>query len=260
MDLFQGLTPEEQQAVLGRLGAGNLGGGTSTLNQLPGQLGSSGGLNQSQSQEYQQEMAVRRRRAEEEQQPLIPVMKGGDWVIVQIGFQLPPALVNESLQAAQRLNSSQGGSPSPQALQALQSLQAGTSGSASGLAAAQAAATSATSSSQQQLTTAQKHELTALIDLIRSRNPYQLSPDGVLTLPGFAPIPLLGLTEEQATLRLQVVPDFQNLQVQTDPAAPQEDGGAGAQAVRLRPLCRLPVQFRAADQCPGAVGLHRRSG
>jgi protein involved in polysaccharide export with SLBB domain len=213
MDLFQGLTPEEQQAVLGRLGAGNLGGGTSTLNQLPGQLGSSGGLNQPQSQEYQQEMAVRRRRAEEEQQPLIPVMKGGDWVIVQIGFQLPPALVNESLLAAERLNASQGGSPSPQSLQALQSIQASTSGNASDLAAAQAAATSAATSSQQQMTTAQKHELTALIDLIRSRNPYQLSADGVLTLPGFAPIPLLGLTEEQATLRLQVVPDFQNLQV-----------------------------------------------
>jgi polysaccharide biosynthesis/export protein len=212
MDLFQGLTPDEQQAILGRLGAGNLGGGTSTLNQLPGQLGSTGGLNQPQTQEYQQEMAVRRRRAEEEQQPLIPVMKGGDWVIVQIGFQLPPAPINESMLALQRLSTAQGGTPSAQSLQALQALQGGTSGSGSELAAAQAA-TSAVSSSQPQLTSAEKDQLTALIDLIRSRNPYQLSADGVLTLPGFAPIPLLGLTEQQATLRLQVVPDFQNLQL-----------------------------------------------
>jgi polysaccharide biosynthesis/export protein len=211
MDLFQGLTPEEQQAILGRLGAGNLGGGTSTLNQLPGQTGASGGLSQPQSQEYQQEMAVRRRRAEEEQQPLIPVMKGGDWVIVQIGFQLPPAAINESMLALQRLYSSQGGSPSPQSLQALQSLQGGTQGTSSELAAAQAA--SGAAASQPQLSTADKRQLTALINLIRSRNPYQLSADGVLTLPGFAPIPLLGLTEEQATLRLQVVPDFQNLQM-----------------------------------------------
>lgn len=208
-DLFQGLTSEEQQAILGRLGAGNLGGGTSTLNQLPGQLGSAGGLNQPQSQEYQQEMAVRRRRAQEEQQPLIPLMKAGDWIIVQIGFQLPPAPINESVLAMQRLYSSQGGTPSPQSLQALQALQQGsTQGSGSDLAA-----TSAVSSSQQQLTSAEKRQLTALIDLIRSRNPYQLSADGVLTLPGFAPIPLLGLTEQQATLRLQVVPDFQNLQL-----------------------------------------------
>jgi polysaccharide biosynthesis/export protein len=213
MDLFQGLTPEEQQAVLSRLGAGNLGGGTSTLNQLPGQLGSSGGLNQPQSQEYQQEMAVRRRRAEEEQQPLIPVLRGGDWVIVQIGFQLPPAPINESMLALQRMSAAQGGgTPSAQSLQALQALQGSTQGSASELAAAQAA-TSGLSSSSHQLTSAEQHQLTALIDLVRSRNPYQLSADGVLTLPGFAPIPLLGLTEQQATLRLQVVPDFQNLQL-----------------------------------------------
>lgn len=212
MDLFQGLTPEEQQAILGRLGAGNLGGGTSTLNQLPGQLGATGSLNQPQTQEYQQEMAVRRRRAEEQQQPLIPVLNGGDWVIVQIGFELPPAPVNASVQALQRLYSSQGGAPSPQSLQALQALQGGTPGAGTQLAQAQAAASTA-SSSQRQLSSADKQRLQTLIDLIRARNPYQLSTDGVLTLPGFAPIPLLGLSEQQATLRLQVVPDFQDLQV-----------------------------------------------
>lgn len=217
MDLFQGLTPEEQQAILSRLGAGNLGGGTSTLNQLPGQLGSLGALNQSQMQEFQQEMAVRRRRAQEEQQPLIPVLKGGDWVIVQIGFQLPPAPINETVQALQRLYTAQSGAtaqpsaPSVQSLQALQALQGATSGNASALA--QAAANPGSPESSSSLTSVQRQQLMGLVDLIRSRNPYQLSPDGVLTLPGFAPIPLLGLTEQQATLRLQVVPDFQSLQV-----------------------------------------------
>jgi polysaccharide biosynthesis/export protein len=206
--LLQGLTSQEQQAILSRLGAGNMGGGTTTLSQLPGQLGMSGALNQAQLQEFQQEMAVRRRRAEEEQQPLIPVLRGGDWVIIQIGFQLPPAAVNESAQALQQLLSAQGGTPSAQRLQEFQALQGSATGNSAALAQAAAATTP-----QSQLTSAQKHELTALMDLIRSRNPYQLSPDGVLTLPGFAPIPLLGLTEEQATLRLQVVPDFQNLEV-----------------------------------------------
>lgn len=211
MDLFQGLTSDEQQAVLSKLGAGNLGGGTSTLNDLPGQLGSTGSLNQAQQQEYQQEMAVRRQRAAEEQQPLIPILKGGDWVIVQIGFQLPPAVSNQQAQALQRLYSQQGGTaPSAQSLQALQALQGGTSGS-SGSSLAQAAATGATGSPE--LTSEEKKKLQPLIDLIRSRNPYQLTPDGVLVLPGFAPIPLLGLTEQQATLRLQIVPDLLNLQV-----------------------------------------------
>ncbi|MGH8297626.1 MAG: hypothetical protein ACRETZ_19315, partial [Steroidobacteraceae bacterium] len=177
--LFQGLTPEEQQAILGRLGAGNLGGGTSTLTQLPGQLGSMGALSQSpQMQEYQQEMAVRRLRAEQEQQPLIPVLKGGDWVIIQIGFNLPPPPVNPSVQALQRLYSTQGGAPSSQSLQALEALQGSTSGNASALAGAATGATPPAS----KLTPAEKIRLTALRDLIRSRNPYQLAPDGVLTL------------------------------------------------------------------------------
>jgi polysaccharide export outer membrane protein len=207
LDLFQGLTPEEQQAILSRLGANNLGGGTSTLNQLPGQIGA-GSLNQGQQQEFQQEMAVRRRRAQEEQQPLIPLVQGGDWVIVQIGFQLPPAQVNASAQALQRLYAAQGGPPSPLSLQALQALQAGSPPNASALAQ-----TAARAGSAPQLSSAERKNLESLVNLIRSRNPYQLSPDGVLTLPGFAPVPLLGLTEQQATLRLQVIPDFQDLQV-----------------------------------------------
>jgi protein involved in polysaccharide export with SLBB domain len=51
----------------------------------------------------------------------------------------------------------------------------------------------------------------ALIDLIRSRNPYQLSRDGLLTLPGFTPIPLAGLSEQLATLRLGVEPALRDL-------------------------------------------------
>ena len=211
-DLFQGLTSEEQQAVLSRLGAGNLGGGTSTLNQLPGQLSSTGSSSssQAQQQEFQQEMAVRRQRLQQEQEPLIPVLKGGDWVVVQIGYRLPPA-INESAQTLQRLQG-QGGTPSAQSVQALQALQQG-GAPASASTLAQAASAASTSAAVSQLSSAEKRQLKALIDLIRSRNPYQLSPDGVLTLPGFAPIPLLGLSEAQATLRLEVVPDFANLQV-----------------------------------------------
>ena len=245
MDLFQGLTPDEQQAILSRLGANNLGGGTSTLNQLPGQLGSSGSLNQSQQQEFQAEMAVRRRRAAGEQQPLIPVLKDNDWVIVQIGFQLPPAPVSESVQALQRLYSAQGGAPSAQSLQELQALQGSQSGSSSTLAQAAASATS-----PPELTRAQKQHLTSLIDLIRSRNPYQLSPDGVLTLPGFAPIPLLGLTEQQATLRLQVVPDFQNLQVRLTLLPLQKTGEQGLKPFGYDLFAEYPSSFQPLTNVP----------
>jgi polysaccharide export outer membrane protein len=62
-----------------------------------------------------------------------------------------------------------------------------------------------------ELTDEQKKQRQDLIDLIRSKNPYQLSHDGVLLLPGFAPVPLAGLTEQLATLRLGVEPALRDL-------------------------------------------------
>ena len=199
LQMFQGLSPQEQQAILSRLG-----GGAGGLGAAQGQLGSLG----SAGQGLQEQMTLRRRRQQEEQPPLIPVLEGGDSVIVQIGFQLAPAPVSESAQALQQLYSAQAGSTSSQRMQELQALQ--------GTAAANApAATQATIpvTPTAELTSAERQQLTAMMVLIRSRNPYQLSPDGVLSLPGFSPIALLGLTEQQATLRLQVVPAFQNVQV-----------------------------------------------
>lgn len=249
-DLFQGLTSEEQQAILSRLGAGNLGGGTSTLNQLPGQLGASGSMNQAQQQEFQQEMAVRRRRAEEEQQPLIPVLRGGDWVIIQIGFQLPPAAGSQAqqLQALQRLSTSpQVGASSPQNLQALQGLQSGGLNFGSGVAPAQTFVPVVPVS---QLTATEKQKLTQMMELIRSRNPYQLSPDGVLTLPGFAPIPLLGLTEQQATLRLQVVTAFESVEVRVTRLPLKKTGAQALKPFGYDLFAQYPSTFEPLTNVP----------
>jgi polysaccharide export outer membrane protein len=62
-----------------------------------------------------------------------------------------------------------------------------------------------------ELTEAEKKQRQDMIDLIRAKNPYQLSRDGMLGLPGFAPIPLSGLTEQLATLRLGVEPALRDL-------------------------------------------------
>jgi polysaccharide biosynthesis/export protein len=62
-----------------------------------------------------------------------------------------------------------------------------------------------------ELTDEEKQRRQALIDLIRSKNPYQLSRDGMLALPGFPPVPLVGLTEQLATLRLGVEPPLRDL-------------------------------------------------
>lgn len=66
---------------------------------------------------------------------------------------------------------------------------------------------------QPELTDEEKKQRQTLIDLVRSKNPYQLSRDGVLELPGFAPIPLAGLTEQQGTLRLGVEPALRDLYI-----------------------------------------------
>lgn len=50
--------------------------------------------------------------------------------------------------------------------------------------------------------TLRKEKLTAIIGRIKAKNPYRLSIDGTLQMPGFAPMPLAGLSEEQAALRL----------------------------------------------------------
>ena len=59
----------------------------------------------------------------------------------------------------------------------------------------------------------ERQRLQPLIDLIRAKNPYRLSREGALTLPGFAPIPLLGLTDDQATMRLSVEPALLGLNI-----------------------------------------------
>jgi protein involved in polysaccharide export with SLBB domain len=68
-----------------------------------------------------------------------------------------------------------------------------------------------TQPTQPELTDEEKQRRQALIDLIRSKNPYQLSREGALALPGFAPISLAGLTEQLATSRLGVEPALKDL-------------------------------------------------
>jgi polysaccharide biosynthesis/export protein len=52
-----------------------------------------------------------------------------------------------------------------------------------------------------------------LQDRVRARNPYRLTRDGALLLPGFEAVPLAGLTEQQATLRLRVMPALREFEI-----------------------------------------------
>lgn len=247
--LLQALSPQQQQAVQNFLG-GSAGGGMQSSFQQQ---------NEAQQQQLLQQQAVQAKRQGllQQQQPLIPQLQGGDWVIVQIGVSLPPPLVtaSESAMLQQQLQQASGvqtsllQSPSA-ALSALQGASAnGTSltsltapsqnNTGPGMPPQQSGQPQQSGGGQQsgqpqqvpqdlteyaaeltpltpelaQLPPEELKRLAIMIRAIREHNPYQLSPDGTLSLPGFEPIPLAGLIEDQATLRLSVIPAFQYFQV-----------------------------------------------
>ncbi len=72
-------------------------------------------------------------------------------------------------------------------------------------------------------------ELQQRIDLVRSRNPYQLDSAGILQLPGFAPIALAGLDETLATHRLSAVNAFLKLDVKVTKLPVRKAGIAALQ-------------------------------
>jgi polysaccharide biosynthesis/export protein len=77
-----------------------------------------------------------------------------------------------------------------------------------------------------ELTPVETKELQSRIELVRSRNPYQLDVSGALQLPGFPPIMLAGLDEEQATRRLAAVIAFQKLEVKVTKLTVRKSGTA----------------------------------
>lgn len=70
-------------------------------------------------------------------------------------------------------------------------------------------------------------ELGKLIDLVRSRNPYQIDSAGLLLLPGFEPMPFAGMDEKQATHRLSAVIAFFKLDVKVTKLPVRRVGVAG---------------------------------
>ena len=63
------------------------------------------------------------------------------------------------------------------------------------------------------LSPVEQEEALRLMELVRSRNPYQLDSSGFLQLPGFAPVMLAGLEEAQATHRLRAMHAFEKLEI-----------------------------------------------
>ncbi len=201
MQIFQSLPQEQQDAILKQFGVSGTGG----IGGILGALGGGGGAERqgaharrsAVSEEQESEAAA-------EREP--PGLKGEDWVVIQVAL---PAL-KPAVAAA----------PTVPAVAAVPGLPAGAAGGASQSSLASLLAATATTPAPapanevvDAATLQERARLQHLIDLIRSKNPYRLSREGALTLPGFAPIPLLGLSDEQATLRLAVEPALHGIDI-----------------------------------------------
>lgn len=261
LEMFRNMTPEQQQQILQQVTGGGSGGGGGGLGSLLGGGGSSQRNRNNQdidAPQFQSEAERARRAAEqgEDFEPLIPLMKADDSVIVEIDFHLP-----------RRLTATPGAVPTNGQLPSGADLSQGvTSGATIDNANADASALPLPGPSQQaataganapstpapqvELTDEEKQKLQKLIDLIRSKNPYQLSHEGVLNLPGFVGIPLLGLREDQATLRLQVEPAFQKLEVRITRLPLKKIGAEALKPFGYDLFNRAPQSFTPVTNVP----------
>ena len=219
LQMFQSLTPEQQDAILKQFGLGGAGGagGISSILQSLGGANSSAADRQGASARAR--TATAQTRTPEGEEPELPGLKPDDWVIIEVEARI----AHRPTQAA----------PAPSA-PAIPSLPMSGSGGGSqsavlaGLLASSSAAPPATKSAPPDPKEEEdRKRLQPLVDLIRSKNPYRLSKDGVLLLPGFAPIAVLGLSDEQATLRLKIEPGFAELNVRLT-SLPLRKSGAEA--------------------------------
>src|SRR3984885_9837466 len=240
--LLQGLSPEQLSSVSG------LGGTRGMPGALGGRETPASEEQESLMLQQQREQLRERDKQRAELQRLSLFLQAGDWVVITIDSTplpagnpaLPPAALSAlgatAAPSAQQQNILGNLAPALAGNQA-QSSDNTAAAVQNGVAAATAAAVApppaqgvtaggyallppgcagqancdTSQPTRPELTEEEKKQRQVLIELIRSENPYQLSRDGMLALPGFAPIPLAGLTEQLATLRLGVEPALRDL-------------------------------------------------
>ena len=228
---YQQLPPDQQQAILQRIGAGQ--GGSPSVPQA-GQGGQGASQNQNNANPNSSQTANPNANGNQQPKGTIPVFGPDDWVLVDINLpgeksvaqqaadQYARELNLEALQAAtgqilpgqqlqaQTVPGTQNGNAANQTpgantpntgVSAVTVMPAfGTPGANQNNAANSTSMVPNTpQNAQDQRKLDAQH---SLIKTLRANNPYQLDHDGVLQLPGFRSIALGGLTEAAATRRV----------------------------------------------------------
>jgi len=225
LQLFNSMTPEQQQAILQRLGGGTALGGTG-IGGLGGLgTGSSllgGGItNRSQSALLQQMQLQQQRRlaATLQGQTELPVFKPGDTVLVEVSL-LHEKPANNNNQNNQNVQENQNAPPgqniptgNPNAISISPTLLSNSQLSLLGLDNGMNGQRVQEQPQRtiEELQAEEKQKLEDMIEQIRARNPYQLDSNGQLQLPGIPGMELAGLTEDLATRRVAAEPAFEKL-------------------------------------------------
>lgn len=207
LELLRNLTPEQREQILRQItGAG--GGGT--ISSTPRDRAERGLPDTEQEAERDRRALERMREREAEEEETrngMPLLKGDDTVIIRI--QLKQAQPGSALRGQPQ----QGGVVLPGAGTSV--VAPGTPPGGTSVPAQQngGAIPSPAQSRPPELTQEEREQRQKLVELILSRNPYRLTREGVLQLPGFPGIPLAGLTEFEATVRLQADPELRDFDV-----------------------------------------------
>jgi polysaccharide biosynthesis/export protein len=242
LGIFQGLSPDQQQQILQRIG-----GNSGTLGTTPNR-----GTNTEQQQSPDQQNTRRTRRDEDQDQedqdrgqqinagP--PRFRGQDSLVVEVDTHpLKPRQIDTFSAIASSTYSEQLQAQQAQALAQAQMQQL----QAQAQTQAQTTPEDTVSSTDQERLSLQK-----IILQIHLRNPFQLSREGVLTLPGLAAIPLAGLTEMQATLRLESDPMLSGLHFRITRLPLRKTGLEGLKPFGYDLFERAPSTFSPVTDVP----------
>jgi protein involved in polysaccharide export with SLBB domain len=224
MQLFNNLSPEQQQALMQRLGGGS-GLGSSGISGLGGLGGLGGGsslfgggtTNRSQSALLQQLQLQQQRRlaATLQDQGEFPVFKPGDTVLVEVSLLTEKPLGNGDPNNPNGQNtpgqntSAAGSSATAGSTPRLSNSQLSALGLDKGMSTQRLQ--EQPQRTIEQLQVEERLKLEDMIEQIRSRNPYVLDASGQLLLPGIPGMQLAGLSEDLATRRVSAEPAFEKL-------------------------------------------------
>jgi protein involved in polysaccharide export with SLBB domain len=229
LQLFNTMTPEQQQAIMQRLGGqGSLGSVTGLGVSLGGSNGGGlggGTMNGSQAMLLQQLQLQQQRRLAGllQGQSELQVFKPGDTVLVEVDLLQEKASKDDN-QNNQNNQSNQNG---PNGTQAAAQATPPNSSSINPalLSSAQLSLLSLDNGMTgqrvqeqpqrtiEELQAEEKQKLEDMIEQIRARNPYELDSNGRLQLPGIPGMELAGLTEDLATRRVSAEPAFEKLHI-----------------------------------------------